>query len=234
MTTEEGDDRGAADAAPQRPPPMRPFPAGAPDDRWQSGGLPPASPDPRRPPPAPSPPSGPGPAYERPSPTRAMRPRGYAPRPRRRFALRPLLLVPFAAAIMFGSLRVWVSASVAHQTLTIDGTHPAITAAYGVNGRASLAGGAALGAAALVLTVWRNPAVKLLAFLGAFAGLAVGVYDLVRILHDMSQAHATAIERSPLAAQLLGNTTIGYGLIVVVAASFVALLLTLGDMEPSR
>jgi hypothetical protein len=64
--------------------------------------------------------------------------------------------------------------------------------------------------------------------------LGVGAYDLVRILHDMSQAHSKTVQPGSLAAQLPGSTSIGYGLIVLVAASFIGLLLTLSDIDRSR
>lgn len=203
MTREEGDDRERAGIGVHR--------AGA-QDWWGSGRVL----------------SGSDPAVPvRLSRTSAMRPGGYAPRSRRRISLRSLILVPFGAGMIFGSATVWISASVGPATVSVDGTDRAISQAYGVNGWESLAAGALLAGSGLGLVAWRIWVLKLLAFIGALAGLGIGVYSLIRILHDMSSAHTKIAQHSPLATQLLGSSSIGYGLIVVVVASLIGLLLTL-------
>lgn len=165
---------------------------------------------------------------------RSMHARRPAHRSRLRLALRPLVLLPFAGLMMAGSLSAWITATYAGHDLRLNGTHHAISAAYGVNGWASFAAGAVLAGAALVLVGLRSAIVKLVAFLAAFAGLGVAVYSLVRILHAMSEAQSRAVQATDPSAHVLAGASIGYGLIAVVAAAFVGLLVSLTDLDSSR
>jgi hypothetical protein len=197
------------------------------DDWWQSGRVTPVAGSP--PPPLTS-------------PARAQVPLGFSrmvaakprasSRPRRSgINFKPLLLLPCAALIMFGSLAPWVTVDFLHRAFDVDGTEHSVTAAYGINGWTSFAAGGVLGFAGLLLIVWARSLLKFLAFLAAFIGLGVGAYELVRILHDMSQVHSQPEKVSPVLAQAFNSTSVGYGLILVGVGGFAGLLLTLTDME---
>jgi uncharacterized membrane protein HdeD (DUF308 family) len=109
--------------------------------------------------------------------------------------------------MMAGSTAAWVTTTSAGHTVSQPGIVGSGSLFTQVNGWLTFIVGTVLLVLGAVMIVSREPALRLLALLFSLTGIGFGVSYLVRILHDMSKAHATH------------NTTVGWGLIVVLVGA---------------
>jgi hypothetical protein len=120
--------------------------------------------------------------------------------------------------MMAGSTAAWVTTTVAGHTVSQPGIVGSGSLFTQVNGWLTFIVGTALLVLGAVMIVSKEPALRLLAFFFSLAGVGFGISYLIRILHDISKAHATH------------NTTVGWGLIVVLVGavgSFIAVVVDL-------
>jgi len=123
--------------------------------------------------------------------------------------------------MMAGSTAAWVTTTIAGHTASQPGIVGSGSLFTEVNGWLTFVVGTVLLVLGAVMIVSREPALRLLAFLFSAIGVGFGVSYLVRIIHDVSKAHATH------------NTTIGWGLVVVLIGAFGSLISVLVDLRTS-
>jgi hypothetical protein len=146
----------------------------------------------------------------------------------RQNAVLPTVMMAGGIVTIVGSTLPWVSATILRHTATVAGTNHGITTAISVNGWVTIAGGAAVTLLASLMIVSGERALRWLATILSLATTGFAVYDIVRIVQKIDDAKTKAARlRAPFVGNLLGHITVGYGLIMVVAAASVAALAAL-------
>jgi hypothetical protein len=142
-----------------------------------------------------------------------------------------MLLLICGIVMMVGSVTAWVSGTAFGRTFTVAGSDSAISTAIGVNGWITFTGGVVLVLLGGLMLVSSDRSLRLLALVVAFASLGFAIYDVVRILDDISKDHTSAAKLGPVGLRIAGSESIGFGLILVLVAAVGALLATLVEMR---
>jgi hypothetical protein len=123
--------------------------------------------------------------------------------------------------MMAGSTAAWVTTTISGRTVSQPGIVGSGSLFTQVNGWLTFIVGAVLLVLGAVMIVSGEPALRLLALLFSLTAVGFGVSYLIRILHDISKAHATH------------NTTVGWGLIVVLVGAVGSVISVLVDLRSS-
>jgi len=153
--------------------------------------------------------------------------------PRANLVVSRALILVTSVLIMIGSVTPWVTATILGRTVSVKGTDTGISNAIGVNGWITFIAGVVLLVIGALMLVSGETSLRGLAALAAATSLGVGIYCLVRILHELSKARASASRFGPLGRSLVGNTSIGFGLIMLLVAAVVALGATVAEARAS-
>jgi hypothetical protein len=150
-----------------------------------------------------------------------------------------LLLVLSAVAMMVGSVATWISSSSsfgggsvlggingAGQTVSTasSGVDAGISSLVGINGYITLIVAVVVLVFAGMMAVSSDQSVRLVGCLFAFVSLAVSIFAVVRLVQKINDAHSTHGV----------NVNLGWGVILVLAASVVATLVTLYEVTRAR
>jgi hypothetical protein len=131
------------------------------------------------------------------------------------FSLGGLGLIVAGIALMYGSVSTWIqntaSFGAVSVTASVNGTDPAITSLIHTNGWITFIAGTVLLVFGGLLLLSEDGLFAALGFLVSLAAAAVSTYDMTRVVQKLSD-HA--------------NTSVGAGLICVLAASFLALIIS--------
>lgn len=146
---------------------------------------------------------------------------------RRPNAFLPTLMIAGGVVAAVGSTLPWVSARILGHTYMVDGTDHAISTAISVNGWVTLAGGATVALLGALMIISGERALRWLGIVLSLATTGFAVYDIVRIVQKIDESKSRTRHAGPVIANLLGHVTVGYGLIMVVAAAGVASLAAL-------
>lgn len=145
-----------------------------------------------------------------------------------RSAVIPGLVMICGAVVMVASTMPWVTANLGIHMSYVSGTDKAIATAFGVDGWATFAAGAAMAVLGGVLVVTNDGQVRLLAGLVGAGTAALSGYELIRVLQQIHYSRQSAARLYPsLAHALLGRVHVGYGLVVLVSAAGVGFLASL-------
>ncbi len=146
----------------------------------------------------------------------------------------PGLMVLCGAAIMVMSTQPWITAHFLGHTSAIYGTDKVVSTAFGINGWATFAAGAALVALSALMMVSDEQGLRALAMLVAAGAVALAGYEMTRVLQKLHYTHSVSARMGPLAYGLLGRAHVGYALVVLAAAAAVAFLASLVEVTSAN
>ena len=143
----------------------------------------------------------------------------------------PGLMVLCGATVMVMSTQPWVTAHFLSHTSFVYGTDKAVSTAFGIDGWATFAAGAALLVLSALMMVSEERGLRALAALVAAGTVALAAYETTRVLQKLHYTHSVSARMGPLAYGLLGRAHVGYALIVLGAAAVVAFLSSLAELN---
>ena len=138
------------------------------------------------------------------------------------------ITVASGGALMLMSALPWVTSNAGHHYTKIAGTTPFITKAISSNGWLTFTGGATLVFMGVLMLASGVYALRIISALLSLTTAGIASYDMVRMaqrIHDARHS-ATAL----LSTHLPGAIHVGYGLIVVLGVSFLAVIVSLFEL----
>jgi hypothetical protein len=148
----------------------------------------------------------------------------YATRDRERNPVLSSLTVAAGGTAMLMSALPWVTANFQHHVTRVWGTSPLITHAIASNGWLTFTGGATLVFMGLLMLASSVFALRIITTLLAAITSGIAAYDTVRLVQKLHDAQHAVGRTGVLATHLAGHLQLGYGIIVVLCVSFVALI----------
>ena len=136
----------------------------------------------------------------------------------------PAVMVAAGGTTMLMSLLPWVTANFAHHTTRVWGLSPLITKAISSNGWITFTGGATVVFMGLLMLASGVFALRVISTLLATMTAGIAAYDTVRLVQRVHQAHHGLAHAGVLATRLAGDVHLGYGIVVVLCVSFLALV----------
>lgn len=131
----------------------------------------------------------------------------------------PVLLMAGAILIIVGSVTPWATATIFGHSLNVDGTARSISSSSDfISGWISLIGGLVLVLLGGLMIVSRDRTLKAVSTLIALATSGYSVYAAVRLQQQIEKTHHS----SQFFGSSIGSFSLGWGLMMVVAASLVA------------
>jgi hypothetical protein len=132
-------------------------------------------------------------------------------------------LLVSGALVVVGSVTSWVSVSVFGHSISVAGTASSISTAISINGWITVALGIVLVIlGGLVMASSSPPTLRTLAAVTSAIAFGFSTYFVVRILQELSKAHA-AIARNAAFGRSLGvSEHIGWGLVLLLIAAVAA------------
>jgi hypothetical protein len=146
----------------------------------------------------------------------------------------PLIVLLAGAVMMIGSVTTWLTISFGGRSIGIAGT--ATSGGNGglssVNGWFTFTGGIILLLLGGLMFASNDRSLRQLATFISFASLAYAIYDLVRILNDISH-YNSSISRIGLPSSVSTGVDVGFGLMLVLFAGLVALVASFITVQSS-
>jgi hypothetical protein len=121
--------------------------------------------------------------------------------------------------VIVGSVTAWVTVSVLGHSISASGTDSSISTAISINGWVTVALGIVLVVMAALMMASQERSFAAVATAVAVAAVGLAVYFVVRILHDISNAHSA----SGVPAAFRASEHIGWGLVVLLIAAVAAM-----------
>jgi hypothetical protein len=133
------------------------------------------------------------------------------------------LLVAGALTIV-GSVTTWVSVTLFGHTISIGGTDPGISNALTISGWFTVALGIVMVVLAALLMVSSKATLRALAVTTSGLTLGFSTYYVVRVVQELSKAHAAAARFSAFGRSLPVSEHIGWGLVLLLIAAVSAVI----------